>query len=290
MHDIWNPWHGCVKCSEGCQNCYMYFLDRMRGHDGADIYKTKTKFDYPLKKDRKGNYKIKSGELIRVCMTSDFFLEEADAWRDDAWAMMRKRRDVKFFILTKRPERVSQCLPNDWGEGWDHIFFNVSVENQRRADERIPILLELPFKHKGIMAAPLLGAIEIEHYLKSNSQIEQVICEGENYDGARHCHFNWIKSLRNQCEKYQVTFCFTGTGNYFIKDDRTYYLPKRQVQSEMAFKSGMSYIGNPMKFRLVDEFENEIPEKDLYEPRYGSKCQRCASRMICNGCSDNEGC
>ncbi len=40
MHDIWNPWHGCVKCSEGCENCYMYFLDRVRNRNGADIYKT----------------------------------------------------------------------------------------------------------------------------------------------------------------------------------------------------------------------------------------------------------
>lgn len=43
MHDIWNPWHGCTKCSEGCQNCYMYFLDRVRDRNGADIYKTKLK-------------------------------------------------------------------------------------------------------------------------------------------------------------------------------------------------------------------------------------------------------
>ena len=50
MHDIWNPWHGCVKCSEGCQNCYMYFLDRVRDKSGSDIYKTKSGFDYPLHK------------------------------------------------------------------------------------------------------------------------------------------------------------------------------------------------------------------------------------------------
>jgi protein gp37 len=31
MHDIWNPWHGCRKCSEGCANCYMYYLDGLRG-------------------------------------------------------------------------------------------------------------------------------------------------------------------------------------------------------------------------------------------------------------------
>ncbi len=78
MHDIWNPWHGCVKCSEGCQHCYMYFLDRVRERNGADIYRTKSGFRYPLQKQRGGGYIIKSGELVRVCMSSDFFLEEAD--------------------------------------------------------------------------------------------------------------------------------------------------------------------------------------------------------------------
>ena len=72
----------------------------------------------PLAKNRKGEYKIKSGELIRVCMTSDFFLEEADAWRIQAWDIMRIRSDVKFFLLTKRPERILSCLPSDWGDGW----------------------------------------------------------------------------------------------------------------------------------------------------------------------------
>lgn len=89
MHDIWNPWNGCMKCSEGCQNCYMYFLDRIRERSGADIYRTKAGFNYPLQKYRNGGYKIQSGELIRVCMTSDFFLEEADGWREEAWEIMR---------------------------------------------------------------------------------------------------------------------------------------------------------------------------------------------------------
>ena len=88
MHDIWNPWHGCRKCSEGCENCYMYFLDRMRDQDGSHIYKTKNGFRYPLSRDRHGAYKVKSGEQLRVCMTSDFFLPEADEWRREAWAIM----------------------------------------------------------------------------------------------------------------------------------------------------------------------------------------------------------
>ena len=163
MHDIWNPWHGCIKKSEGCDNCYMYFLDKLHNRDGSCIYRSKTNFNYPLQKDRKGNYKIKSGEMIRVCMTSDFFLENADEWRDEAWNLMRLRSDVIFFLLTKRPERVASHLPNDWGKGWSNIFFNVTVENQKRANERIPILLELPFKHKGIMCAPFIDQISIRN-------------------------------------------------------------------------------------------------------------------------------
>ena len=71
-------------------------------------------------------------------MTSDFFLEEADAWRPAAWEIIAKRPDVIFFLLTKRPERVLQCLPPNWGTGWEHVFFNVTIENQQRVDERVP--------------------------------------------------------------------------------------------------------------------------------------------------------
>ena len=134
MHDIWNPWHGCVKCSEGCVHCYMFFLDRLRDRKGDTIYRTKAGFDYPLRKKRNGSYRVQSGELLRVCMTSDFFLEEADQWREEAWDIIYQRRDVKFYLLTKRPERVLQCLPQDWGDGWNNVFFNVTCENQRRAD------------------------------------------------------------------------------------------------------------------------------------------------------------
>ena len=73
MHDIWNPWHGCVKCSGGCENCYMYYIDAMRDKDGAEIYLTSNARS-PLPRDRKGQYKIQSGKMISVCMTSDFFL------------------------------------------------------------------------------------------------------------------------------------------------------------------------------------------------------------------------
>ena len=285
MHDIWNPWHGCSKISEGCQNCYMYFLDSKRGMDGSHVFRTMTGFTYPLQKRRDGSFKIASGELIRVCMTSDFFLPDADRWRGEAWDIIRARSDVKFFLLTKRPERVRQSLPADWGDGWDNVFFNVTCENQRRADERIPLLLNLPFRHKGIMAAPLIGPVEIDKYL-ADGQIEQVIAGGENYDGSRPCNFDWIRSLSTQCQSYDVTFCFIETGTQFIKDGKLYHLPGKQLQSEMAYKAGVNHIGRPMHFILRDQFGYILPPDRLYTPHYRDNCFRCGSRHICNGCSD----
>lgn len=283
MHDIWNPWHGCVKISEGCENCYMYYLDRKRDKNGSDIYRTGN-FDYPLKKDRRGSYKIKSGEKLRVCMTSDFFLEQADRWRNEAWNIMKIRSDVIFWLLTKRPERVKKCLPNDWGDGWENIQFNVTCENQKRADERMPLLLELPFRHKGVVCAPFIGAVSLEKYLVSG-EIEEVSCGGENYDGARPCNYEWVKRLRNECEKFNVTFSFFETGTKFIKDRKLYNLPDKHIQSEMAYKSGMSFKGKPVHYKLCDALGFEIPEELLYKPYFCERCRKCALQFNCNGCS-----
>ncbi len=285
MHDIWNPWHGCTKKSEGCKHCYMFYLDKIHDNkvDSSVVYRTNN-FNYPLQRDRGGEYKIKSGEQIRICMTSDFFVEEADEWRDEAWNIIRQRKDISFFILTKRPERVVEHLPSDWEEGYENVLFNVTCENQVRADERIPILLSLPFKHKGIMCAPFIGRVSIDKYLDSG-QIEQVIVGGENYDGARPCDFDWVKELHDSCVKRNITFCFMETGSVFIKDGKTYKIPSKDVQSKMAFKSGMNYKGKKIEFKLYDEFLNELKLEELYKPYFGYKCRECGSKIICNGCS-----
>lgn len=289
MHSNWNPWHGCIKCSEGCQHCYVYYLDQMRGRSGAEIYQTKTGFKYPLSKDRNGRYKIQSGEMISVCMTSDFFLEEADKWRDEAWDMMHKRSDVIFLLLTKRPERIRKCLPENWGGGWDNIFLNVTCENQSRADERIPLLLELPFKHKGLHCAPLLGPITAAKYLDSG-QIEQVACGGENYGGSRLCDFDWVRSLREECVSRNITFCFMETGTVFKKDGVKYRINSKQTQNQQAFRSGMSFQGKALHFDLFDCSGNPIPEEALYKPHFRKKCEECSFKLLCNGCSDCGAC
>jgi hypothetical protein len=135
------------------------------------------------------------------------------------------------------------------------------------------------------MCAPFIGPVSVGKYLEEG-QIEQVICGGENYDGARPCNFDWVKRLRAECVEHNITFCFIETGTNFIKDGKRYYMPKKQVQSEMAYKSGMNFVGKPIKWHLTNLLGIEIPKQELYEPHYRENCKMCGSRLICNGCSD----
>ncbi len=287
MHDIWNPWHGCTKKSEGCENCYMYFLDRTRNINPARVFRVKNNFDYPLQRDASGEYKVRSGETLRVCMTSDFFVEEADAWRGEAWDIISRRRDVVFYLLTKRPERVAEHLPKNWGDGWENVFFNVTAENQIRADERLPLLLELPFKHRGVMVAPFIGEVSLAKYLASG-KIERVVAGGENYDGSRVLKCEWVEKLYRECVAADTAFCLIETGSRFERNGKIYHMPDKRLQSKMAYKSGFNHEGRSFEYKLEfpprqAEFGFAAPA--AYEPFFGAQCTECGSRPICNGCS-----
>ncbi len=91
----WNPWHGCKKISPGCKNCYMYREKKRYGQDPHNVTKSKTTFKAPLG--------WKSSKTIFTCSWSDFFIQEADDWRDDAWDVIRKTPEHTYQILTKRP-------------------------------------------------------------------------------------------------------------------------------------------------------------------------------------------
>ena len=237
----WNPWHGCHKCSPGCKNCYVYFLDSLRDREPGVVVKNKTSFDLPIRKDRKGNYKMPSGTVQGSCFTSDFFIEEADKWRGEAWDMIRQRSDVSFLIPTKRIARFAQCVPEDWGDGWNNVAIAVSCENQKMADKRLPVLLDAKIKHKLIFVAPILEYVELDSYLQSG-QIEQVAVGGESYAGARTCDFDWVRRIREVCLKNGVVFDFHQTGSNFVKDGRRYYIKHCDEHSQA--RKGMAYLDN----------------------------------------------
>ena len=254
---IWNPWHGCHKISPGCANCYVYRRDESIGKDTSVVTKTGD-YELPLKKNRQKEYKVISDAgMVYTCMTSDFFLEDADEWRQRCWDIIRLRQDLSFHIITKRIDRFEKCIPYDWGEGWDNVTISSTCENQDRTDYRIPVLLSLPIKHKQVICEPILGEINMEKYLASG-QIEHVTCGGESGTNARLCDFRWIQEIRRECIRCEVPFTFKQTGAVFLKDGKTFHVDRKN-QMAQAQKSGYSYIPG---MNTADSISYKLPDRE----------------------------
>lgn len=242
----WNLWHGCHKISSGCKNCYVYRQDSRYERDSSVVKKTRN-FDFPIRKDRKGKYKIPPGTVVYTCFTSDFFLEDADDWRKEAWKMIEIRRDLKFLIITKRIDRFYVNLPNNWEDGYDNVAICCTVENQDMADYRLPIFCNLPIKHKMICCEPLLEKVDLSFYLKKD--IKAVISGGESGINARICDYDWILYIRNQCIENDVAFWFKQTGAYFKKENKIYRILRKHQHSQ-AKKANINY---KLKNSILDE-------------------------------------
>ena len=252
----WNPWHGCTKISAGCMHCYVYRQDEMYGSQTASSKCRKTaNYDLPVKRKRDGKYKIPSGKMIYTCFTSDFLLKDADEWRQNCWRMMKERKDCIFIFFTKRIDRLEECLPSDWGDGYDNVMIGCTVENQDRADYRLPIFRKLPIKHKLIVASPLLEGIDIAHYL--DESINEVSVGGESGYDARPCNFDWVLDIRRQCVEKNIPFRFHQTGANFIKDGKIYRL-KRALQRPQAKKADINFL-------IDDTFILPTEENDEYD-------------------------
>ena len=238
----WNPWHGCTKVSEGCRNCYVYRQDAMRDSalDSSSVRRTAA-FDLPVRRNRHRAWKIPAGSVVYTCFTSDFLLDAADGWRAEAWDMIRMRRDLTFYFFTKRIERFADVVPSDWGDGWENVAVGCTVENQQMADRRLSVFKSLPIKHKSIIAAPLLGPLDLRSYL--DESIEELSAGGESGAAARVLDFDWVLDLRRQCVDAGVEFHFHQTGARLLKDGRLYRIP-RCHQHEQAKRAGIDWLSN----------------------------------------------
>ena len=216
---MWNPWHGCHKFSTGCQHCYVYRTDGKYGKDSSVVAKTE-KFNLPVQQKKNKTYKIPSGNLVYTCFTSDFLVEDADEWRPEAWEMMRLRQDLHFLFITKRIDRLKDCLPSDWGEGYDNVTICCTMENQDRIDYRLPIYKAAPIKHKIIICEPLLSRIDFR---------------GE---------------LGRQCIEANVGFWFKQTGSYLLKEGKEFKVA-RQFQHSQARKAEINY--EPDRTSFIEE-------------------------------------
>lgn len=204
----WNPWQGCNKISEGCANCYMFEHRQSRFGVKSDIVtrSAPATFNKPLSRQWKDPAKV------FTCSWSDFFHPTADQWREEAWNIIRQTPHLTYQILTKRPERIKDNLPTDWGDGWDNVWLGTSVESQKYA-YRIGFLIGIPAKVRFISAEPLIGSLVITpEWLKS---IHWVIDGGESGPKAREADVQWFRSLMCQCHDNGVAYWHKQNGGKY---------------------------------------------------------------------------
>lgn len=258
----WNPVTGCDKVSPGCDRCYAEtFAERWRGtrghyfETGFDVQLRPDKLDLPLRwtKPRR----------IFVNSMSDLFHDKVpDEYIARVFAVMALADHHTFQLLTKRHGRMRSLLNSrEFGmmfqEAWENepgpdgpeaysppwplpnVWLGVSAEDQKRADLRIPALLDTPAAVRWISVEPLLGPVNLHtDPIEAGtpfwgSQLDWVVVGGESGPGARPMHPDWARSLRDQCVAAGVPFLFKQWGEFrpVVPSDGD-VTPDRYVQCE----------------------------------------------------------
>ena len=212
-NDTWNPWHGCKKVSKGCKYCYMYRDKERFNQVPTNVIRSVANFKYPLS--------VKDAKMIFTCSWSDWFIEEADDWRQEAWEIIKRTPKHTYQILTKRPERIVEHLPKDWGDGYPNVWLGISAENQETFDKRMAFFREVKAAIKFISAEPLLDRITLR-YEENNGHIDWVIVGGESGNDSgkyiyRPMETNWGIRLANECVNHKIPLFVKQMGTYIAK-------------------------------------------------------------------------
>lgn len=207
----WNPWMGCERVSPGCAHCYMYREQRQYGHDPEALRRSKTKFFEPLR--------WTEARLVFTCSWSDWFHPAADAWREEAWDVVRQTPHLTYQILTKRPELIAERLPGDWDDGWEHVWLGVSIENSRftwRADA----LRDVPAAVRFVSAEPLLGSLFETGGRRAPLDLDSIdwlIVGGESGPGSRRLDLAWAHELAVACDDASTAFFMKQLGSVLAR-------------------------------------------------------------------------
>ena len=224
----WNPVTGCTKVSDGCKNCYAErIFPRVYGNDPIPDYSMEgfksitghrlRKFtDIKLHHDRlEQPLHWKKPCMIFVNSMSDLFHEEIPSkFILDCLSIMSHIDCLKhtFQILTKRPIQAKMLFDGNNFELPKNIWFGGSIENQKTADERIPIILQIPAKIIWLSIEPMLENINLElrgrnygiDYKEWSQSIDWVVVGAESGFKRRHCDLNWVGSIVDQCKRANV--------------------------------------------------------------------------------------
>ena len=269
--ESWNPVTGCTKISEGCKNCYAERMaKRLAGRFG---YPKDNPFQVTLHPDRLNQpIKWKKPRYIFVCSMSDLFQPDVPKWFLDRVFDRICYDDIlhhKFLILTKRPMRAYEYF-----ESWfdsrlpDNVWFGVSVENQKTADERIPKLLQISAKIKFISIEPILGMVELRRAFGSEGprqtyieQLDWIIVGGESGPHARPMHPDWVRKVRDDCIQTRVPFFFKQWGEWVQSEEPQEVYSKKGGFKTLPAKECFIKVGKKRAGRLLDGREwNQYPK------------------------------
>lgn len=199
-----NPWWGCSRISPGCRNCYADQFARRWGHDvfhlgGQRRMLSDAYWRKPLTWNREAE---RTGVPLRVFAASmgDVFEDhpQVTTARARLWEVIEQTPWLRWQLLTKRPENVSAMAP--WTGAWpDHVWIGTSVEDQRRADERIPLLLQVNARVRFLSCEPLVEHVDLTPYLVERTDVTDPYLdapEGAVVDGMEHVGDHWVRRAR----------------------------------------------------------------------------------------------
>lgn len=237
-----NPWWGCTKVSDGCKFCYAETLSSRYGHDcwGPKRERRLLSDDHwqtPLHWNIEAG---KKGVRYRVFCASmaDVFEERApEGQLDRLWTMIRNTPNLDWQLLTKRPQRISQCLPDDWNLGYPNVWLGTSVEDERVLN-RIEHLVEVPALVHFLSVEPLIGPITNLPLC----DIEWVIVGGESGAGARPMNVEWVSNILQQCKGAKVPFFFKQWGG--VNKKKTGRLLNGRHYDEMPYVAQVQLQAN----------------------------------------------
>ena len=222
-HHTFNPWRGCTKVSLGCKHCYAEALSGRNpkllgkwGPDGTRIIASESYWRQPKIWNRDAD---RAGERRQVFCASlaDVFEDrpELEAPRSRLRWLMFDTVQLDWLLLTKRPEFARQWIDSNLMPR--NYWVGVSVEDQQRADERIPILLQTPAPVRFLSVEPLLGPVDFRKWLPS---VNWVIIGGESGPYARPCNIAWIRSVVRQCQDASVAVFVKQLGSHLKLKDK----------------------------------------------------------------------
>jgi protein gp37 len=216
-----NFWMGCKKVSQGCSRCYMFRDMERWGKDPNVVTKVS---DNTVKGVLR---KAKPGDKIFTCSWSDFFIEEADGWRDSAWKIIKNHPQFIWQILTKRPERIAANLPDDWGpHGYENVWLGVTIESDAERGRLFDLhsIKNAKSKFKTFVSyEPAIGYLDLANDSVTLGvefdQLNWVIVGGEsgNETGKyryRECKLDWLEGMVRQCRERNIPVFVKQLGTY----------------------------------------------------------------------------